>query len=308
MSPYGYPQLLAAAPLSHRQLWARWILGTHSDVFLPEMSDRVEGLNRVDPIELGQPFSAPGLRRDDLLVIAASEGRHCVIADAPLACRVVLFDWTGRGVPVEANPHGFEVVSVATECKGHLIEEAVHRLGLPPEGCFAGFVDDDVVLRFSDVVSLLAVARIHRLSAVQPAVTLNSSLCNEYPWLRQRTSLLLHRVPVVEIMAPFIRSDLLSCSLPFLRGVRSGYGFDRFALPLCAEHLGDWRFAVVDSCPMSHARPLSSVHRRFSNGLLSKEEELLIRQRLMLAMGFDVDPDVYTRLEAAIESAPGRLV
>ena len=297
----AFPSLLPSASLSHRQLWARWVLGSHSDQFLPEMMAHVEGLNLLDSIHVGEPLNNPGVHRDDLLVIAAGEGRHCVIADVPLDCRVVLFDWTGRGIPAAANAHGFDVLSVATECKGHLIQEACQSLGLPPVDCYVGFVDDDVVMRFSDINSLLGIARIHRLAAAQPALTLTSSLCDEYSWLRQRASLLLHRVPIVEIMAPFVRSDLLACALPFLRGVRSGYGFDRFALPLCADHLGCWRFPAVDLCPMAHVRALSSINRCFANGLQSKDEELLVRQRLMLAMGFGVDLDLYDRLEAAID-------
>ena len=107
-------------------------------------------------------------------------------------------------------------------------------------------------------------------------------------------------MPIVEIMAPFIRSDLLELVMPFLSGVRSGYGFDRFALPLCAAHLGVWRFAAIDSTPLSHVRQFGSLEKRFSNGLLSKEEELLIRQRLMQAMGFLVDQASYKQLEKAV--------
>lgn len=47
-------------------------------------------------------------------------------------------------------------------------------------------------------------------------------------------------------------------------------------------------------------RAFGSLEKRFSNGLLSKEEELLIRQRLMLAMGWEVDQDLYGRLEEAV--------
>ena len=47
-------------------------------------------------------------------------------------------------------------------------------------------------------------------------------------------------------------------------------------------------------------RAFGSFEKRFSNGLLSKEEELLIRQRLMLAMGWEVDQDLYGRLEEAV--------
>jgi len=297
-----FPSLLVEASERERRDWGRWVLGAHSDQFLPEMVDWIDALDGHDPISIGHPVVNPGASANDVLVIAAAHGRHAVIADAPLACRVVLFDWSGDGINHSENPHGFDVLSAATECKGHLIQVACERLGMPPEGNFAGFVDDDVVLRFSDINTLLALARIHRLSAAQPAVSFTSSLCQEYGWLRQRACLTLHRVPVVEIMAPFIRSDLLTLALPFLAGVRSGYGFDRFALPLCAAHLGVWRFAAVDLCPLTHVRPLSSVNRQFSHGLQSKDEELLMRQRLMLAMGFEVDLAVYKRLETAVAS------
>ena len=301
-----FPSLLVDAREQDRQDWGRWVLGAHSDQFLPEMVARVDALERLESIAIGHPVVNPGASAGDLLVIAAAHGQHAVIADVPLACRVVLFDWSGDGVSNTDNPHGFDVLSFATECKGHLMQVACERLGIPPEGHFAGFVDDDVVLRFSDINTLLALARIYRLSAAQPAVSFTSSLCHEYGWLRQRACLALHRVPIVEIMSPFIRSDLLALALPFLAGVRSGYGFDRFALPLCAAHLGVWRFAAVDLCPLTHVRPLSSVNRQFSHGLQSKDEELLMRQRLMLAMGFEVDRAVYDRLETAVTSGkPG---
>jgi len=82
--------------------------------------------------------------------------------------------------------------------------------------------------------------------------------------------------------------------------VRSGYGLDRFALPLCADHLGAWRFGAVDLTPLSHVRVFGSLEKRFTNGLLSKEEELLIRQRLMVAMGLPVESSLHARLESLV--------
>jgi len=49
-------------------------------------------------------------------------------------------------------------------------------------------------------------------------------------------------------------------------------------------------------------RVFGSLEKRFTNGLLSKEEELLIRQRLMLAMGFAVESTLHTRLESLARS------
>ena len=111
-------------------------------------------------------------------------------------------------------------------------------------------------------------------------------------------------MPIVEIMAPFIRRDLLDLAMPFLSGVRSGYGLDRFALPLCAAHLNAWRFAAVDLTPLTHVRVFGSLEKRFSNGLLSKEEELLVRQRLMLAMGYRLEPEVLKNLDFACQRVP----
>jgi hypothetical protein len=204
---------------------------------------------------------APGANPEDVVVIACERGRHCVVIDQPLPCRVVLFDWSGEGIIAGSNPHGFDEISVPTECKGHLIEEAWRRLEPPAPGHYMGFIDDDVLLRSSDLHTLLA-------------VSFTSSL---------------HRVPIVEIMAPFIRRDLLELAMPFLQGLRSGYGFDRFALPLWAYQLNAWRFAAVDLIPLNHVRNISSLQKRFSNGLLSKQEELLIRQRLVLAMGMETN-------------------
>ena len=294
------PELLRDRPEAERQRWARWVLGSHSDQFLPEMHAAVEELNNSDPITAGSPVLNPGSTAEDVVVIACQRGKHCVVMDQPIPCRVVLFDWTGEGFEKESNPHGFDVLSVATECKGHLMEEAWRQLPAPPPGHYMGFIDDDVLLRSSDIQTLLATARIYNLSAAQPAVTFSSSLCQEYGWLRQRACTTLHRVPIVEIMAPFIRSDLLELSMPFLNGVRSGYGFDRFALPLCATHLKAWRFAAVDLTPLAHIRTFGSLDKRFSNGLLSKEEELLIRQRLMAAMNFEVNQRIKEQFEEAV--------
>ena len=296
----AFPLLMRGRSEPERQQWARWVLGSHSDQFLPEMSAVVEQLNRHDPIEQGQPVFNPGATSNDLVVMATQRGRHCVVFDQPLLCPVVLFDWTGEGLEPGSNPHGFDVISVATECKGHLMEEAWKQLQPPADGHYMGFIDDDVLISASAINQLLAVARIHNLSAAQPAVSFGSSLCHQYGWLRQRACTTLHRIPIVEIMAPFIRRDLLDLAMPFLTGVRSGYGLDRFALPLCAAHLNAWRFGAVDLTPLTHVRVFGSLEKRFSNGLLSKEEELLIRQRLMEAMGFAVNQVRRQQLEETV--------
>ena len=297
MAAIDFPKLLDNRPNTERLQWKRWVIGSHSDQFLPEMAKKVEELESEDPITSGKPVINPSAQKDDLIVIASQRGRHCVLVDQPFPCRVVLFDWTGEGFEADSNPHGWQLLSAATECKGHLMEVAYQRLSRPPAGHYVGFIDDDVMLRSSDIITMLAMARIYNLSALQPAVSHTSSLSQEYGWLRQRPGSTLHRVPIVEIMAPFIRSDLLELAMPFAVGIRSGYGLDRFALPLCAANIGDWRFAAIDLFALSHVRSFSSLNKRFSNGLLSKEEELLVRLRLVKTMGMPVDEALYTMLE-----------
>ena len=99
-----FPELLRGRPAAERDLWARWVLGSHSDQFIPEMVAAANQLNLHDPIEQGQPVVNPGATSNDLVVIATQRGRHCVVFDQPLQCPVVLFDWTGRALSQAAIP------------------------------------------------------------------------------------------------------------------------------------------------------------------------------------------------------------
>ena len=74
------------------------------------------------------------------------------------------------------------------------------------------------MLSSGDVFKLLALARLHNLLAIQPSVALNHELSGEYGFLRQRPCLSMHRVPFVEMMAPFMRRDLWDLVMPFNRG------------------------------------------------------------------------------------------
>ncbi len=300
------PPLLRDRPEAERQQWARWVLGSHSDQFLPEMVAAVARLDQQDPIAYGKPAVNPGPRPDDLLVITSERGKHCVVFDQqPLPCRVVLLDFTGTGFEAGSNPHGFEELSQACEGMGDAMNVVWKHLEMPPEGNYISVVCDDVMLRSSDITTMLALARLHNLSAVQPSVAQNHELSREYGFLRQRPCVSMHRVPIVEVMAPFIRRDLWELIMPFNRGIGSAYGIDRFAMPLCAAHLNAWRFASIDITPMTHIRRGRTIEKRYTNGLLSKEEEYLVRQRLMLAMGLEVDKEAYRKLENSVLPHPG---
>ncbi len=296
-----FPSLLRNASTREREVWARWVLGSHSDQFLPEMLKAVESLDNEQPIAYGSPQLNPGPFNTDLLVVTSERGRHSFVMDCQLPLRVVLLDVTGTGFESGANPWGWEQISVECEGMGDVLDFVWRYLMPERADNYVGVLCDDAMIRSSDIRLLLSMARLHGLTAAQPSVAHNHELCAEYGFLRQRPSVTMHRVPLVEVMAPFIRRDLFELALPFNRGTRSAYGLDRFALPLCAVHLGAWRFASIDLTPMSHIRRGRTIDRRYSNGLYSKEEELLVRYRLMLAMDCAVDPVRYAQLEAAVK-------
>ena len=59
---------------------------------------------------------------------------------------------------------------------GQVLDTVWQRLDHPPKGCYLGVLCDDVMLRSSDLFTLLALARLHDLMALQPSVFLNHEL------------------------------------------------------------------------------------------------------------------------------------
>ena len=82
------PVLLGDRSDEERLSWSRWVLGSHSDQFIPEMLQAIEVLDRHDPITAGHPVVNPGPRAEDLIVIA------CAYLTPPLVKR----DKTNRAV------------------------------------------------------------------------------------------------------------------------------------------------------------------------------------------------------------------
>ena len=64
--------------------------------------------------------------------------------------------------------------------------------------------------------------------------------------------------------------------------------------------IGSARVRDLGGLPDDQIRAIFSRFDTSKDGLLSKEEELLIRQRLMQVMGFAVDHELHQRLEEAV--------
>ena len=52
----AFPPLLQGRSDAERQQWARWVLGSHSDQFIPEMVAAANQLDKQDPIAYGEPI------------------------------------------------------------------------------------------------------------------------------------------------------------------------------------------------------------------------------------------------------------
>ena len=272
-----------------------WI-GNHYQEVLAAQHGHLKKVDEFDPIMEGDhQLEKP----EDVIVIACEQGKHMVLLDKDIDARVVLFDWTGKGVIPEDNPKNFEVISYSTECKGHLMHHAWKELGNPSLWSYMAFIDDDVMFSMSSIEQLLHLAHIHKLTACQPAISHFSSIDPLYGHLKWRAGVTHHRVPMIEIMAPFIRGDLLKNAMPFMQGIRSGYGFDRYVLPLVADAMKQWRFACCDLTPMNHTRKLQSPGMRFKNQMSPHDEEQLMRMRCFKQIGQDCyDKEYYAMYQS----------
>ena len=140
-----FPELLRDRSDAERQQWARWVLGSHSDQFIPEMVASADAMDRVDPVAYGQPILNPGPKADDLVVITTEQGKHCIVFDQPLPCHVVLLDFTGQGFVAGCNPHGFEELSIPCEGMGDAMNAVWKHLEMPPEEHYISVLCDDVM-------------------------------------------------------------------------------------------------------------------------------------------------------------------
>ena len=254
-------------------------------------------IDKQDPVALGQPITVISGAHDDLVVITVKRGSMLIWIRNWMPSRSFRTGLAEGSTMLANSRLAITFLSHGTELRDELMEIAWQQLTMPPEGHLVGFLDDDLCLRTSDINTLLAMA-ISRPQRAQHALHLRTP--QQPGWRMARptgmyiTPSAPHRREPSPLYSQRCRRDL---TMPCLTKTKSAYGYDRFALPLCAAHLNCWKFAAIDCAPMSHLKPLGSVTQQFSNGLKSKEEELLVRQRLMLAMGFPIDQPLYEHME-----------
>lgn len=215
------------------------------------------------------------------LVLFSWDGKEAPLRllqrDQTPAFRIALFDYSGRSQPGSITVDGIDcrLLSQTTECKGEIYQALARELADQPCPEFVGLIDDDVLLRVSDINALLHIARGVGLDSFSPCLTHDSHF--SYRWTLKRGEALLHRVDFVEVMMPFYRGELFLAGAPHYSGNTSSYGIDAYLMPTL-QKLGGWeQTAIVNQICVSHLRPVSSNSRVFKNGRSAFDELRLMQ-------------------------------
>ena len=220
------------------------------------------------------------------LVVITWDGKkipfHSVFFDASPLFKIILFNYSGIPIQVNQSQYHFdEIIHTKTECKGQVIAEVYAHLqkntGQPYE--YIGFVDDDLLIKISDINFMLHIARVNQLDAFQPSVYRDSF--RSFRYNVTAPDLLLTYVNWVEIMSPFFRYSLLLAASEYLSQSISSYGIDCFAIPFFQKILGLNKTAVIHAVKIHHHQQITSGNKKYSNGLTAMEEGEKIRLSIL---------------------------
>ena len=136
-----------------------------------------------------------------------------------------------------------------------------------------------MAISLSGINAMLADAREHGHASFSASLTPDSHLSHHR--FVQRLGGGKRAVDWVEVMAPFLRWDLLRASGPLIAGNTSSYGIDQFVWPMLEKALGMAPSVIHDSVAMRHTRPITSDGRVYANGLTATQERVVQRARCM---------------------------
>jgi len=216
----------------------------------------------------------------DLVVVAwngTGDPFALIARDAEPQFQLAAFCYTGE--PAE-RPEGLQVFAHQTQCKGEAFFCLIADLEAAGDDWgYVGFIDDDVAISLSGINAMLADAREHGHASFSASLTPDSHLSHHR--FVQRLGGGKRAVDWVEVMAPFLRWDLLRASGPLIAGNTSSYGIDQFVWPMLEKALGMAPSVIHDSVAMRHTRPITSDGRVYANGLTATQERVVQRARCM---------------------------
>lgn len=218
--------------------------------------------------------------RKDLVVVAwngAGDPFALLDHDALPDFRLAAFCYTGPGhAPVD----GVRVHAHATQCKGEAFQRLIADLAASGEDLgYVGFVDDDVVLPVSGINAMLADARRHGHASFSAGLSPDSHFSHARFLTRPGGGKRV--IAWVEVMAPFIRWDMLRAAGPLIEGNTSSYGIDQFVMPMLQRVLGLPDSVIYDSVVMRHTRPITSHGKIYRNGLTADQERVVQRGKCL---------------------------
>ncbi|MBC2669364.1 hypothetical protein ACFOON_16365 [Novosphingobium piscinae] len=216
----------------------------------------------------------------DLVVVAwngTGDPFALIARDAVPAFRLAAFCYTGA--PHEAWSGG-PVYARATQCKGEAFSALIAALEAEdaPLG-YVGFIDDDVVLSVSGINAMLADARRHGHASFSASLSADSHLSHRRFVTRPGGG--KRAIAWVEVMAPFIRWEMLRRAGPLIAGNTSSYGIDQFVMPMLQRMLDLPTTVIYDDVVMRHTRPITSDGKVFRNGLTADQERVAQRARCL---------------------------
>jgi predicted thioesterase len=193
----------------------------------------------------------------------------------------VLFNYAGNlAIPENSNQYHFsELLTIATEFKGSILNEVYHHYKTQEGIDYIGFMDDDIQISVSAINQLLSIAYQNNLDAFQAAV--DASSFHSFQFNEQQEQKGVQYVNWVEIMSPFYRKSVFDAAHTFYASNISSYGIDNFAIPFYQQILGLTRTAVIHQVSMKHMRPVTDGSKVFSNGLTARQEGELVRKKIL---------------------------
>lgn len=214
------------------------------------------------------------------LVVISWDGRsepHAIIDfDQEPRFRLLTFDYSG-GAGAAGRPRIRHLLSRRTECKGQIYDEVAKFVRASSETyTYVGLIDDDVMMKVSDINHLLHVARVLDLDSFAPSLSEDSHYSHGHTI--RMPNRLAHRVAWVEVMMPFYRMPLFLAGADHYGRSISSHGIDCYLIPMMQKLLNMENVAIVDAVMAAHLRPITSQQRRYSNGLTAVQERENMRR------------------------------
>jgi hypothetical protein len=209
-------------------------------------------------------------RRSRVLFISPYEFDMPIIFDTKPNFDIITFSYENKKLDDEYREiiKPIDHFSINSEFWG----ETFFRLCKEYKGKFEtyGFLNSDIYISISEINRCFDLGDIAELDFWQPSLSQNSHFSHSF--LLNDPSKNLETVPFIEIMMPFLSSEVINSICEINKFTKSGWGMDNFLFPKIQESKKLKEPTVIHACQGFHFKPISSITKRFSNGMTAFEE------------------------------------